>query len=338
MTACPAREPAGETAAPPHGHRARCRRGVPSLALCAALTACSGKSSAPPPADPAAPAAPAQADAATFEALLPASTRSITRWQGDTFVILQYLEGLGTSSSECWQALKRKVVSTYQVQLWRNASFFVVAGDLPLDEVERCARTALSLLPPAETRREGELTVMSWRDFGEVVGLRRGRYLVAGARAEVQEALAGPRAEPGWAARLAGSPGAAVDIEVRDYLFENLLGEPNHSWAIIFESFPTTPGTDPKEFRGRVTVHYARPEEAARAAARLARDELGFRVDLPASMSAALRKIQIAAEGADLVLRFDMSMFMSLDFAELQAWVEKHQAKQAPAEAAPAPK
>jgi hypothetical protein len=248
---------------------------------------------------------------------VPAGATAIMKADAASFPLLGSLHHLFSASTPpCWGALEARMVAGYQIEVRsEHTSVFVFEGDLPRDEVEACAKLVVATAPvPFTVRREGEFTVIDGGSLGAAHVASRGRFLVAGRRELVREALAG---SPGntWAARLAALPPAPLAGSSSDALFANLLRIPTAGWDIVFDEFGKQGGQP--AIRGHVLVHASTAADAALAARRIADGDLWFPVAVPPPLLAALRRLRTSVHDRDLQLDFDLAMFDGVDFAAI---------------------
>lgn len=289
------------------------------------LGACSGR---PPRSTLTTPApAPAPAAGPVLADLIPAGATGIARGDAASFPIFGFWHSMFASAvAPCWPALEARLTAGYQVEIRsRQSSVFVFEGDLPRDQVEACARLVLSSAPvPFTVRRDGELTVIDGGSLGAAHAAWRGRFIVAGRRDLVLDALAGP---PGnaWSTRLAALPPAPLAVVSSDALFGNVLRIPTTGWDLVLDELgrPSQPA-----LRGRVLVHATTAADAALAARRLAGGDLWAPVAIPPSLIAALRKLRTSVHDRELELDFDLATFQGVDMAEMSQLADQVRAIQ----------
>ena len=281
------------------------------LVACALLATGCAKQATEKPKEP-------PAKAVELASLIPAGATGVSRFVPAQFPMTTMLASL-TNAKEvsCWNELQKKVASAYQIEIKaRRTSVFILEGDVTRMAAENCIPAALAKLPAAiRVTNEGDLAVFDAGPLGKAYAAWRGRFIVAGDRQSVVEALAGSPDGRAWTQRLAALDGI-IAIASSDALFGVLLGVESTGWDLAFTDVSQHP--EPVRMTGRIIVHGATPADAATAAKRVPAGDFRFPVKLPDKLVAALRKLKVTVRDKDVELAFDAATFAGVAWEDMQ--------------------
>lgn len=265
--------------------------------LLVGLVACSSKAAAPP-------------TAVTLEQLIGPTAVGVTRQPPDQYSILLAVRDLIDPNQDCWSKLAHRMVAGYQVSLPKS-SYFIAEGDLPRTEVEHCAPLAVKGL---SAKTDGDAAVFD-TPLGSVRAVWRGKFLVFGGKAEVEEGMRAP-APQRWSKLLATVGAAPVWLLRVDTTLTPLIGD-TVDYALVIDKMERTPKV---ALTGRFVAHYATPDARAKGAQRI-KEWSGrgkWPVDIPASpeivafydrLAATISHMPLTETGTELVLAWDIDMF-----------------------------
>jgi hypothetical protein len=254
--------------------------------------------------------------------LVPKTAAGILRYAPTSLPIVTLLRTF-TKGTRCWGDLERKVVDSYQITLARPDSVFIIEADIPIVDVESCAKDAFDT-DNLRIHHEAGLVGFELPGVGTGWAAWRGRYVIAGSKPAVLEALAGPAIGSPWTARittLATQPLAEMASITTGEVFAGLLEIEVATWELTLNS-----NRDPdasKRSNGKVIIHATTPSQATAGARRIATGDLHFIVPLPDTVIAAIRKLKVDVRGADIEVSFDQSMFEGMDLGQLGQFYEQ---------------
>jgi len=209
--------------------------------LAIALVACS-KKAPPPPAD--------------FENLISADTVSVMKSKLDGFFVLLYARKL-MDIQPCWNDLEKRVVAGYQMSIG-NDSYFIVEGDLPREDVEKCVKVNFKI--PPKVTADGDLVAFDTPGVGTVHAAWRGRYIVFGSKRLVEPALdAPPEVAAKWKPLLPTGPTEMAMTSI-DRRVAPLIGDGLADWSLVIDKLTR----EPVFMSGKFTAHYATPADATK--------------------------------------------------------------------------
>ncbi len=265
-----------------------------ALGIACVLAACGSKKPEPP---------------ATLANLISPETMSVMRTSIDNFPILGVTRTLIDPAQSCWPELVKKVTSAYQILL-DGSSYFIVEGDVPRADLEKCIPVTF-LASPKVRDDDGMLAVES--QVGTAYAAWRGNFVVFGSRDQVVAAVAQHDAAlvAKWEKLLPTKAAmmAAVSIDLR---YSNLMGPGVADWSLSLDKVTK----EPLFLAGKFVVHYKTPDDAAKGLAYI-KDWSGkgkFPLAIEADPSivsgfdafaGAVGKLSPAVNGTELVMAFD---------------------------------
>lgn len=260
-----------------------------------AVVACS--KSPPPPPPP------------TLAQLISDDATSVMRTTIDNFPLIAVTRSLIDPAQPCWPDLLAKVTAAYQVLLGGDA-YFIVEGNLPRAEVEKCIPAVFTL--GVKTRDDdGMLAVES--PAGVVHAAWRGSFVVFGGRAKVVAAVGEHAATTvsRWQA-LAPTKPSVFAIASIDRNYTPLMGANLADWSLSVDTLTK----QPLFMAGALVARYQTPADAE--AARTFIREWSGRGKFPLEVStdpeivaaydgfaAAIGKLQPTVAGVVLTMPFD---------------------------------
>ncbi len=279
----------------PPGEDPRYLRAVRIAVIVAVVALGCGSKKAPPP--------------ATLANLISPATTSVMRTKIDNFPILAIAKQLTDPAQTCWPDLIKKVTAAYQVLL-DGDSYFIVEGDLPRADLEKCIPVTF-LANPKIRDDDGMLAVES--PAGTAYGAWRGNFLVVGTRAQVVAAVG--EHEPAWVAKweaLLPTQPSEMAMTSIDLRYAGMMGDDVADWNLMIDKF----GANPPVFSGTFTVHYQTPAAATKGLAFIkdwsTRGKFPVKIEADADIvaafdgfAAAIGKLEPQVSGGELVLAFD---------------------------------
>jgi hypothetical protein len=246
---------------------------------------------------------------ATLANLISPATTSVMRTKIDNFPVLAIAKQLTDSAQTCWPDLIKKVTAAYQILL-DGTSYFIVEGDIPRDDLEKCIPVTFVANPKIRDD-DGMLAVES--PVGTVYGAWRGNFVVFGTRAQVVDATSPHDAAlvAKWDKLLPNKPTemAMASIDLR---YTGMMGDDVTDWNLTFDKF----GANPPYLSGTFTVHYATPAAATKGLAFIkdwsTRGKFPVQIQADADIvaafdgfAAAVGKLEPKVTGSELVMAFD---------------------------------
>ncbi len=246
---------------------------------------------------------------ATLAHLISPATTSVMRTKIENFPVLAVAKQLTDPAQTCWPDLIKKVTAAYQVLL-DGTSYFIVEGDLPRADLEKCIPVTF-LANPKIRDDDGMLAVES--PVGTVYGAWRGNFLVFGTREQVVATVG--EHESAWVARwdalLPKQPSemAMASIDLR---YTGMMGDDVADWNLTIDKF----GTNPPFLSGTFTAHYQTQAAATKGLAFIkdwsTRGKFPVKIEAEADIVAAfdsfavqVGKLEPKVSGSELVLAFD---------------------------------
>ena len=227
----------------------------------------------------------------------------------DNFPVLAIAKQLTDPAQTCWPELVNKVTAAYQVLL-DGTSYFIVEGNLPREDLEKCIPVTF-LANPKIRDDDGMLAVES--PAGTAYGAWRGNFLVFGTREQVVDATK-PH-DAAWVARwekLLPSKPTEMAMASIDLRYAAMMGDDVADWNLTFDKF----GANPPFLSGTFTVHYQTPAAATKGLAYI--KDWSSRGKFPAAIeadpdivaafdafAAAVGKLEPKLTGTELVMAFD---------------------------------
>lgn len=226
----------------------------------------------------------------------------------ENFPVLAIAKQL-TDPQPCWTELINKVTGAYQV-LQGGTSYFIVEGNVPRDELEKCIPVTF-LANPKIRDDDGMLAVDS--PVGTAYGAWRGNFLVFGTRDQVVDATK-PH-DAAWVAKwekLLPNKPTEMALTSIDLRYAGMMGNDVADWNLTIDKF----GTAPPFLSGTFTVHYQTAEAATKGLAFIKdwSTRGKFPVQIPAepdivaafdAFAVNVGKLEPKVAGSELVMAFD---------------------------------
>ncbi len=249
-------------------------------------------------------------DAVVLDSLITSNVIAIMKAKPEHFMVLKYLQRtLGPSKHPCWSALEGKLVAGYQLQVPKvdgvgQSAYFILEGDLPRAEIERCVPSAIKMFA-VDVKPEGDLLAISGPDGATTYAAWKPPFVVVGPRDLVNGALTS-RPVPRWH-DLLGSVSPAVPIwwASADGLFSNLFGVATKHYEVAFERIEAAPNP---YFAGRATATYNSAGDAAVVARRIKQGEVQLPFDAPEVVD-SIKRFKVKQRGPVVEIGFDLGMF-----------------------------
>ena len=268
-------------------------------------------------------------DAVVLDSLISSNVVAIMKTKPEYFLVLKYLQpALGAPKDPCWTALEAKLVAGYQ--LWvpnvdgvGQSSYFIVEGNLPRAEVERCVPAAIKMFP-VDAKPDGDLLAFTGPDGATTFAAWKPPFVVIGARDLVNGALTS-KPVPRWHELLSAvSPAVPVWWASADRLFTNLFGVMTKHYEVAFERIESAPNAF---FAGRAIATYNSAGDAAIVARRIKQGE----VDLPflaPEVVESIKRFKVKQNGNVVEIGFDLGMFGGITVETLTEMTAKLMAAQ----------
>ena len=335
--------PIPELASPPIVRRGRQTPGMRRIVLSVVLAACSN--SAHEHVSPTVAAAVTSVDPSARIAPEVTGVMRSTTTDSPALMITNYLQG---NQPTCWNEALAKISAVYHADLAGQGSYYIFTGELPRDQIKRCARAALATrFADLNVTDDGDLVAFDLGKVGTVyVDFWRGGF-VAGTKSQVTAAHGGPGAALAatWQQRLARLPTMAQArfAAVRaDALLGGWFGVATTSYQIVIDrdrstsqAFNPVPPMPSVRFTGRVVAEYASTADAVLAARRIRDGELHTTVAPPATLVEIVKRLKVTQVGTTVELGFDDKTFAGVDVNELQRWATSSIAASSALPAAP---
>ena len=289
-----------------------------AIALSCVLAACGSNKPAPP---------------ATLAHLITPEVTSVMRTSIKGFPVLAYVNQLVDPAQGCWSQLVDRVTAAYQI-LVPGDSYFVVEGNIPRDDLEKCVPLTFPLHP--ETTDDDGMLAVDFKSVGKVHAAWRGPFVVIGKRHQVVAALAEHDAATvaRWE-KLTPPPGGEMALASTDVSYGSLYGSDATDWFLSLDK--TT--REPLFMSGVFKVRYKTAADAAKAADYIkgwSRDGkfpllVSDDPDITAAydgFAAAIGKLTPKVTGNELVIAFDSDRLGGpLFFSGVAAHFDKLQGK-----------
>jgi hypothetical protein len=254
----------------------------------------------------------------------------------------------------CWQALERKVESGYVV--WSGQrGLNIVEGDFSRKQTIDCVERTLvrNRFLRNDVFQDGELDVFDFGVLGTVYVAWRGRFVLLGSREQVVTAMKSLGPNRDWQMRLRNLSKVTMMANVSvDATMSNVLDVPTQSYELVLDgsfrgraripsndAWPDLSGATveitsaaaigidkPAATSGFMTMHYASPRDAQRAAQHFAAKNFNLPFELEPTLATTLAALPQQIDGSTLTIRFDMKSFAGLDMTVLQQWAARLQA------------
>jgi hypothetical protein len=282
---------------------------VRRILVTVALVACGGTK---PVSNPAAEELQLQPpDAVVLDSLISSNVVAILKTKPDHFASLKYLQPmLGPRTPPCWSALEAKLVASYELHVPNvdgkgRTTYWILEGDLPRAEVERCVPPAIRAWA-VDMQADGDLLSFSVPDGTRLYAAWKPPFVVVGPRDLVNGALSS-RPVPRWHDLLgAVPPTVPVWWASDDGLFSDLLGVSTKHYAVAIERLELAPN---RYFAGRATVTYHSAGDAAIAARRIKQGEVQLAFRVTPDILESFKRFKVKQTGAVVEIGFDLGMF-----------------------------
>jgi hypothetical protein len=268
-------------------------------------------------------------DAVVLDSLISSNVVAIMKTKPEYFMALKYVEeALGPSRNPCWSALAGKLVAGYQLHVPNvdgngQTAYFILEGDLPRAEVERCVPAAITTFA-VEAKPDGDLLAISGPDGAATYAAWKDPFVVVGPRDLVNGALTS-KPVPRWHELLAAvPPGVPIWWGSADGLFTSLFGVVTRHYEVAFERIEAAPNP---YFAGRAVATYNSAGDAAIVARRIKHGEVQLPFDAPEVVD-SIKRFKVKQHGPVVEIGFDLGMFGGISAATLTELTAKLMAAQ----------
>jgi hypothetical protein len=188
--------------------------------------------------------------------LVSPNVASVIRMGKGNSVVAKMISMLSSSSPACWLKLASTIKVEYGLEVAGAGNYFIVEGDLPKAEVEKCVGSVLATTTlPVHFDHDGEFATFDAGD-GKIAYVGwRGPYVIIGSKGKVMDAITGSTKEHHrtWQDRIASLPTAPMVIWRNDQLIQRLFGVQSVEYQVVMD---TIAQNSRLAFAGRLVVQF----------------------------------------------------------------------------------